>query len=112
MEIKRKYVSVHYNGSLPEFGNIQGPILNPVWIDIDIIWKLLVNGRIVYEHCITDPDKRLKLNKENYDDFNMYPENSEIEDPSIDPNTYLLTIKDAPTKDRDMATGNLYVEIL
>ena len=53
---------------------------------------------------------RVKLNLENYDDFNMFPGNTAIEDPSIEENTYLLTVEDKP-KDDNMAPGFIYVEI-
>ena len=107
----RKYVSVRYNSIIPELGNIQGPIKHPTWLPIDVIKKLLVAGRKpIYEHCITDPDKRVKLNLENYDDFNMFPGNTAIEDPSIEENTYLVTVKD-DQEDDNMAPGFIYVEI-
>ena len=109
---RRKYVTIQSSGVLHEFGGISGPMLHPSWIPIDIIRKLIINGRIVYEHCITDPIKRLRLTLQNYDDFNMYPENSEIEDPSIAPDTYMVSVKDSPLDERTMVTGTMYVEIL
>ena len=108
---RKKYVSVPVNAILFEIGNIQGPILSPVWIDIDVIYKLLINGRIVWEHCITDPMKRVRLTKKNYNDFNIYPGNSEIVDPTLDPNTYLVGVKD-DINEKDYVTSNLYVQIL
>ena len=40
-----------------------------------------------------------------------YPGNSEIVDPSLDPNTYLVSVKD-DVKEKDYVTSNLYVQIL
>jgi len=108
----RKYVTIETTGTLYEFGNVQGPMLHATWLPIDIIKLLLVNGRKVYEHSVTDPVKRVRLTLRNYNDFNIYPENTEMEDPSIDPNTYLVTVKDKPLNDSTMVTGNMYVEIL
>ena len=108
----RKYVSIQSSGILHEFGGVSGPMLHPTWLRVDVIRRLLINGRIVYEHCITDPIKRVRLTLRNYDDFNIYPENSEMEDPSIDSNTYLISVKDSPVNESTMVTGNMYVEIL
>lgn len=109
---RRKYVTIQTSGILFEFGGVMGPMLHPSWIDIDMIYKLLVNGRKVYEHCVTDPLKRVRLTLRNYDDFNMYPENAEIEDPSISSDTFLVQVKDSPTDEKNMASGNMYVQIL
>ena len=107
-QVRQKYVSVQSSVILPELGNIQGPIINPVWMPITVIKTLIYNGRLVYEHCITEPVKRVRLTKANYLDFNIYPE---IEDPSVKPNTYLVKMTDA-VSESEMAPGNLYVEIL
>jgi hypothetical protein len=113
-EMMMKYVSINDNCVLPELGNISGPIINPVWISIDTIWKLLVNRRHVYEHCITDPTKYVVLNRSNYDDYTIYPGNTEIIDPIIDENTFAVTMVDETTHDstNSMSAGKLYVEIL
>lgn len=113
-DMMKKYVSINDNRLLPELGNISGPILNPIWLDIDVIWRLLVNRRHVYEHCITDPDKYVILNKSNYDDYTIYPGNTEIIDPSVDENTFAVSVVDQPEGQlpETMAAGKLYVEIL
>lgn len=110
--IKKKYVSVHYDDWIEELNNIQGPIFNPVWIDIDIIRKMIYNGKEVREHCITDPVKYVRLTKANYDDYTIYPGNAEIIDPSVKPNTYLLTLQDKPIREEDMVAGYIYVELV
>ena len=107
---KRKYVSVRSNGILYELGGIQGPIIQPMWMDINFVKMLLSNGRVVYEHSILDNMKRVRLNLQNYDDFNIYPENSAIDDPSINPNVYYVTIMDYEDE-RMMTASGLYVKI-
>ena len=108
---KKKYVSVRSNVKLYELGGIQGPIIQPMWMDINFIKMLLVNGRIVYEHSITNNAERVRLNLENYNDFNIYPENSAIEDPTINPNVYYVTIMDYEDE-KTMTAGGLYVRIV
>ena len=110
----KKFVTVRTSGTLYELGNISGPILNPVWLELDVIWTLLVNRREVCEHCITDPQKYIKLTKSNYDDFNLYPGNTEIIDPTVAPNTYVVTVDDIDKDDtpETVVAGKMYVEIL
>ena len=110
-KIRHKYVSIRSDVILTELGNIQGPVINPIWMDIETIKTLIYNNRIVYEHSALEPTKRIKLTKNNYDDFNIYPENAEIEDPTVKPNTYLVQMSDA-VPEKDMVAGNLYVEIV
>ena len=110
--VRSKYCTVPINVLLTELGNIQGPIITPCWIPIDKIRELLVRKRPVYEHAITDYHKRVKLTLENYDDFNIYPGNSAIEDPTVAPNTFIVAFKDADQIEKDYAAGTVYVELL
>ena len=110
-KIRHKYVSIRSNVILTELGNIQGPVINPTWMDIETIRTLVYNNRKVYEHSALEPAKRILLTRKNYNDFNIYPENAEIEDPTLKPNTYLVRLTDM-VPEKDMAPGNLYVEIL
>jgi hypothetical protein len=113
-EPMRKFVSVRYNGTLRELGNIQGPILNPVWMDLSDIYKLIKNKRDVYEHAITDPTKCVLLTISDYNDFNIYPGNIGLVDLAVAKNTFILSdIDDDNTGTASaLTTGNLYVEIL
>ena len=44
-----KLVIIKYNGNIPELGGIAGPILNPTNIPINILVKLIMAKRSVYE---------------------------------------------------------------
>jgi hypothetical protein len=108
-----KYVTVRDSSILYELGGIQGPILNPTWMDIDTVKTLVYNRRTVCEHAITDPLKYVILTKSNYDDFNIYPGNSEIIDPSVNENTFVVSVADATAENMaTMAAGTMYIEIL
>ena len=108
---EKKYVSIHYDGTLYEMGNIQGPIINPIWVELPKIKELINHNRIVYEHSISTPStSKVLLTRDNYNDFNIFPENAEFIDPSIREDTYLLTLKDA-VPEETMTAGYLYVQI-
>ena len=107
-----KYVSVRSTGTFWELGYIYGPIIHPVMMDIDTIHTLIINHRIVWEHSVNDPNKYTVLNLENYNDLNLYPENTERWDPTYRAGNYLVTVDDDPHDEKTMNTGTLYVEIL
>jgi hypothetical protein len=108
----QKYVTVLYDDIIPELGDIQGPILNPTWLELSVIRSLIYGRKTLYEHCLAEPQKRVLLTKQNYSDLNIYPGNAAIEDLSGKPNTYILGFEDTPNKDDDMAAGYVYVEFM
>lgn len=107
----KKFVSVIYYGKISECDNIQGPIQNPAWMDIDTIHTLVKNGKDVYEHNIVNTDERILLTVENYNDVNIFPGNALVQDTSIPDGAYVLSFDDAPLEDFVMTTGNIYVDI-
>lgn len=46
---KNKLVVVDTVGSLRELGGISGPIVSPTRIDVDVLQKMVLNQKIVYE---------------------------------------------------------------
>ena len=105
-----RYVTIHTNGPIRELYGVSGPILLPTLIDEEIVWSLVLRGVTVYEHFKDYYNKRVKLTKNNFYGDNLYPDNPDIDDPSIGENTYVVQVKDDPV-DKQYATGNLYVTI-
>lgn len=109
---RHKYVTVRTSAIYYEMGNIQGPVLSPCWLSLYQIKTLIYHGRIVWEHSVTDPNIYTVLNKENYDDFNLYPGNTSIEDPTVQPGTYYVGVEDDPNDPKIYQSDRLYVAIL
>lgn len=111
--VLQKYVSIEDKGPLYELGGLQGPVINPQWLSMTFVKKLVLNDRKVYEHSVTDPSKKVKLTKKNYKDMTIYPGNAAIVDPSIEPNTYFITaFEEMPSDETATVASTLYVEIL
>ncbi len=108
----KKYVSVRTNGVIPELDNRLGPILNPIWVDIGVIYNLIIHGHVVYEHDANTPENYVVLDRSNYDDYNIYPDNTLIQDPNVPEGNLLLQFKDDTGNDILTTTGNIYVELL
>ncbi len=109
----KKYISVATEGSIRELNNRLGPIVNPIWVPISLVYALVAHGYEVYEHAITDPEKKVRLTTKNWDDHNLYPENAKIQDPAIPEGSFLVSFKDDVTGNEMITTtGNIYVEIL
>ena len=107
-DFKRKLISVPVNSKLSELGGIQGPVLNPTWVLVDVIKKLLMNGRIVYEHSVLNKNRKVRLTLDNYLNFNLFPENTP-DDPDTGDDTYLLRFTDI-VPEQLMTAGYLYVK--
>lgn len=110
-KVAKKYITVNANDMLFELGYIQGPIINPCWISIEVIKRLLSNGRVVYEHDIDNPKNKVRLTKDNYAEQSKFPTNAEVTDPSSDANTFRVTLQGI-NGGEDMPAGTMYVEIL
>ena len=45
----KKYVTVESTGSIPELGGISGPILNPCYLPLTVVMRLITARKKVYE---------------------------------------------------------------
>lgn len=107
----QKFITVMWEGKIEELDNVQGSILNPFWCDLNKIRLMIGSGKIVYEHSYTNPNLRVRLTLDNYDDLNIYPDNPEIDDTSFG-NEYCFQILDLPNQTRYITSRNVYVEFV
>jgi hypothetical protein len=107
-----KYITIEFEGPIRELNNKLGPVLNPIWVPLRTVRLLVAHNYKVYEHPINEPEKKVELNLQNWDDANIYPDNALIQDPAIPENTLLVQFKDDVNNDVITTTGNIYVEIL
>ena len=64
-KITKKLVVIEHHGSISEMGGISGPILNPCYVDIKILNKMLNRHRLVKEVNPANPKERIVLNLRN-----------------------------------------------
>lgn len=62
---KRKTCIIKTNGPIVEMGNINGPVLMPCRITLDVLSKMVANGKVVYEINPKNPDEQVKLTVHN-----------------------------------------------
>ena len=65
MEKATKLVVVETYGSISELGGINGPILNPAKIDIDLIVRMINNNKKVFEVNPKNYSERVRLTLKN-----------------------------------------------
>lgn len=105
--IRTKLVTVSSTGSFTEIGGIQGPILSIVVMDYNTIYKLLINGRIVWEHNPKNRKQKKRLTLKNYRKKNNF-------DPSADEPTgdLVMGVEGMPDDDYIDENDKIYVDIV
>lgn len=105
--IRTKLVTVSSTGSFTEIGGIQGPILTIVVMDVNTIYKLLINGRIVWEHNPENRKQKKRLTLKNYRKKNNF-------DPSADEPTgdLVMGVEGMPDDDYIDENDKIYVDIV
>ena len=105
--IRTKLVTVSSTGSFTEIGGIQGPILSIVVMDYNTIYKLLINGRIVWEHNPKNRKQKKRLTLKNYRKKNNF-------DPSADEPTgdLVMGVEDMPDDNYIDDSDKIYVDIV
>ena len=62
---KRKLCIVKTNGPIVEMGNINGPVLTPCRINLDVLARMVGNGKVIYEINPKNQDEQVKLTVHN-----------------------------------------------
>lgn len=102
-----KLVTVPSTGSFIELGGIQGPILSIVIMDVKTIYKLLVNGRIVYEHNPENRKQKKRLTLKNYRRKNNFA--PDADEPRGD---LVMGVEDMPDDNYIDDSDKIYVDIV
>lgn len=102
-----KLVTVPSTGSFIELGGIQGPILSIVVMDVKTIYKLLVNGRIVYEHNPENRKQKKRLTLKNYRRKNNFA--PDADEPRGD---LVMGVEDMPDDSYIDDSDKIYVDIV
>lgn len=102
-----KLVTVPSTGSFIELGGIQGPILSIVVMDVKTIYKLLVNGRIVYEHNPENRKQKKRLTLKNYRRKNNFA--PDADEPRGD---LVMGVEDMPDDNYIDENDKIYVDIV
>ena len=102
-----KLVTVPSTGSFIELGGIQGPILSIVVMDVKTIYKLLVNGRIVYEHNPENRKQKKRLTLKNYRRKNNFA--PDADEPRGD---LVMGVEDMPDDNYIDENDEIYVDIV
>ena len=105
--IRTKLVTVSSTGSFTEIGGIQGPILSIVVMDVNTIYKLLVNGRIVYEHNPENRKQKKRLTLKNYRRKNNFA--PDADEPRGD---LVMGVEDMPDDNYIDENDKIYVDIV
>ena len=100
-------VTVPSTGSFIELGGIQGPILSIVVMDVKTIYKLLVNGRIVYEHNPENRKQKKRLTLKNYRRKNNFA--PDADEPRGD---LVMGVEDMPDDNYIDDSDKIYVDIV
>ena len=102
-----KLVTVPSTGSFIELGGIQGPILSIVVMDVNTIYKLLINGRIVYEHNPENRKQKKRLTLKNYRRKNNFA--PDADEPHGD---LVMGVEDMPDDNYIDENDKIYVDIV
>ena len=102
-----KLVTVTSTGSFSELGGIQGPIPSIVVMDVNTIYKLLVNGRIVYEHNPENRKQKKRLTLKNYRRKNNFA--PDADEPRGD---LVMGVEDMPDDNYIDENDKIYVDIV
>ncbi len=102
-----KLVTVTSTGSFNELGGIQGPIPSIVVMDVDTIYKLLINGRIVYEHNPENRKQKKRLTLKNYRRKNNFA--PDADEPRGD---LVMGVEDMPDDNYIDENDKIYVDIV
>lgn len=102
-----KLVTVTSTGSFIELGGIQGPIPSIVVMDVNTIYKLLINGRIVYEHNPENRKQKKRLTLKNYRRKNNFA--PDADEPRGD---LVMGVEDMPDDDYIDENDKIYVDIV
>ena len=102
-----KLVTVPSTGSFIELGGIQGPILSIVVMDVNTIYKLLINGRIVYEHNPENRKQKKRLTLKNYRRKNNFA--PDADEPRGD---LVMGVEDMPDDNYIDENDKIYVDIV
>lgn len=102
-----KLVTVTSTGSFIELGGIQGPIPTIVVMDVNTIYKLLINGRIVYEHNPENRKQKKRLTLKNYRKKNNFA--PDADEPSGD---LVMGVEGMPDDDYIDENDKIYVDIV
>lgn len=102
-----KLVTVPSTGSFSELGGIQGPILTIVVMDVNTIYKLLINGRIVYEHNPENRKQKKRLTLRNYRRKNNFA--PDADEPRGD---LVMGVEDMPDDNYIDENDKIYVDIV
>lgn len=105
--IRTKLVTVSSTGSFTEIGGIQGPILSIVVMDYGTIYKLLINGRVVWEHNPENRKQKKRLTLKNYRKKNNF--DPDADEPSGD---LVMGVEDMPDDDYIDENDKIYVDIV
>ena len=71
MNSEKKLVVIRSGGPLGELGGISGPILNPAYIEVEKIGKMIQNNRLIFECNPLNPNERIRLNTSNWSKSNF-----------------------------------------
>jgi len=74
----KKLIVVESSGSIAELGGIGGPILNPCYVPIPIINKMLNKHRVVYEVNPNNYSERVRLSLKNLRSENFKSTQNEV----------------------------------
>lgn len=102
-----KLVTVTSTGSFIELGGIQGPIPSIVVMDVNTIYKLLINGRIVYEHNPENRKQKKRLTLKNYRRKNNFA--PDADEPRGD---LVMGVEDMPDDNYIDENDKIYVDIV
>lgn len=102
-----KLVTVTSTGSFIELGGIQGPIPSIVVMDVNTIYKLLINGRIVYEHNPENRKQKKRLTLQNYRRKNNFA--PDADEPRGD---LVMGVEDMPDDNYIDENDKIYVDIV
>lgn len=102
-----KLVTVTSTGSFIELGGIQGPIPSIVVMDVNTIYKLLINGRIVYEHNPENRKQKKRLTLKNYRRKNNF--SPDADEPRGD---LVMGVEDMPDDNYIDENDKIYVDIV
>lgn len=105
--IHTKLVTVSSTGTFFEVGGIQGPIINIQVMDYNTIYKLLINGRIVWEHNPENRKQKKRLTLKNYRRKNNF--DPEADEPRGD---LVMGVEDMPDDDYIDENDKIYVDIV
>lgn len=103
----RKLVTVSSTGTFSEVGGIHGPITTITVMNVDVIYKLLINGRIVWEHNPENRKQKKRLTLKNYRKKNLF--DPEADEPSGD---LVMGVEDMPDDDYIDENDKIYVDII